>query len=122
MKTFDVYKHPTQGYQAVKQGFSWPALAFTWLWAFVKKMWGFGFAALGIMFLLGYVSVVFETQGREGGVVFMFFGQWGVHLIFGFQGNDWRRWWLGKRGFHKMRTVEAVTPEGAIADAVEGSR
>ena len=25
MKTFNVYKHPTQGIEAVKVGFSWPA-------------------------------------------------------------------------------------------------
>ena len=121
MKKFDVYKHPTQGYQAVKQGFSWPALSFNWLWAFVKKMWGIGFAAVGIFSLLSYGEVVFEAQGREDEVMFMVFGQVGVALVFGFQGNDWRRWWLGKRGFHKMRTVEAVRPKEAIADAVEGS-
>ncbi|PCJ61630.1 MAG: hypothetical protein COA65_01390 [Rhodospirillaceae bacterium] len=60
MKTFDVYKHPIQGYQAVKQGFCWPALFFTIIWAFAAKMWALGFTILGIIFTLSLVETVAE--------------------------------------------------------------
>ena len=39
MKTFKVYEHEIYGYEAVKQGFSWPALFFGFIWALVKKLW-----------------------------------------------------------------------------------
>ena len=37
MSTFRIYQHPTQGYAAVKVGFSWPALLFNWIWMFSKQ-------------------------------------------------------------------------------------
>jgi len=41
MRTFNVYKHPTQGFEAVKVGFSSPAFFFGIIWMMVKKLWGF---------------------------------------------------------------------------------
>lgn len=121
MKTFDVYKHPTLGYQAVKQGFGWPAFFFTVIWAFVKKMWGLGFAFLGVIFLLTLVETVFEQEGSEGGVLVMLLAQLVFYIIVGVKGNDWRRGNLQKRGFEKLRTVQAETPEAAIGEVAKPS-
>jgi hypothetical protein len=43
MKTFKVFRHPTLGFQAVKEGFSWPGFFFGPIWAFAKKLWGYAF-------------------------------------------------------------------------------
>ena len=119
MKTFDVYKHPTQGYQAVKQGFGWPAFFFTVIWAFVKKMWGLGFAFLGVIFLLTIVETVFEQEGSQGGVLIMLLAQLVFYIMVGVKGNDWRRGNLVKRGFEKLNTVEAETPDAAIGSVAK---
>jgi len=119
MKTFDVYKHPTQGYQAVKQGFGWPAFFFTVIWAFVKKMWGLGFAFLGVIFLLSLVKTVFEQVGSEGGVQVMSLALLAFYIVFGVEGNNWRRGNLQKRGFEKLRTVQAETPDAAIGEVAK---
>ena len=42
MKTFQVYKHPIAGIEAIKVGFSFPAFFFGWIWMFIKKLWGYG--------------------------------------------------------------------------------
>ncbi len=121
MKAFDVYKHPAQGYQAVKQGFAWPAFGFSWIWAFVKKMWGLGFAFLGVLFLLLLVEAVFEQEENMGGVLLMFLAQLVFFIVVGAKGNDWRRGNLVKRGFEKLNTVEAATPDAAVASVAKTS-
>ena len=40
MKTYKIFKNPTGQYEAVKQGWSWPAFFFGGIWACVKKIWG----------------------------------------------------------------------------------
>ncbi|MFH1007349.1 MAG: hypothetical protein V1800_07605 [Candidatus Latescibacterota bacterium] len=37
---FVVFSHPVQGYEAVKEGFSYPGFLFTFVWALYKKLWG----------------------------------------------------------------------------------
>jgi len=121
MKTFDVYKHPTQGYQAVKQGFGWPAFIFTVIWALVKKMWGLGFAFLGVIFLLTLVETAFEQEGSQGGVLVMLLAQLAFYIVVGVKGNDWRRGNLVKRGFERLNTVEAETLDAAIGSVAKSS-
>jgi hypothetical protein len=47
VKTFNAYCHPTGDFEAVKIGFSWPALFFSFVWMLAKKLWKF--AALWIV-------------------------------------------------------------------------
>jgi len=125
MKTFDVYKHPTQGYQAVKQGFGWPAFFFSVIWAFIKKMWGLGFVFFGVISFLSFLEVVVNQEGSDGGVLLILLAQLGAYLIFGFNANEWRRGNLEKRGYRKLDSIKTKTPESAIALMTEnyaGSR
>ncbi len=115
MKSFDVYRHPTQeGYQVVKQGFGWPAFFFGAIWAFVKKMWGLGFALLGINIVLYYFQAGFEEEGSVAGVLLMLLASMMVWIVVGVKGNDWRRRTLFQRGFEKVDTVNAATLDAAI--------
>ncbi len=41
MRSFNVYRHPAEGYEAVKTGFSWPALLLGIIWMLAKKLWTF---------------------------------------------------------------------------------
>ncbi len=119
MKTFDVYKHPDNRYQAVKMGFGWPAFCFTWLWAFVKKMWVEGLVLLAVAVTISALDRVLELNKTFSGVILSLL----LSLIFcffvGLKGNHWRRNNLVKRGFEKMDTVEARTRDAAIAMVVK---
>ena len=119
MKTFDVYKHPTQGHEAVKRGFSWPAFFFTWIWAFIKKLWGMGLAFIGIMLVLVIIETEFEQEGSEGGVLIMLLLELGVFIWFGVKGNEWRNKNLKKRGYEHIQTLEAETPDAAISSVAK---
>ena len=122
MRTFDVFKHPTQGVQAVKQGFGWPAFFFAGIWAFVKRMWGIGFAFFGILFALILIETAFEQEGSEGGVLIMLLVQVALFITVGVKGNDWRRGNIVKRGFKHISTVQAEAPDTAIGYVAEQLR
>src|SRR3989337_3893601 len=63
MKTFDLYRHPTLGYEAVKRGFSWPGFFITPLWALSKRMWLGGALLLVIWFFLFAARADARAQG-----------------------------------------------------------
>ena len=46
--------------------------------------------------------------------------QLGLAVFIGFQGNEWRRGSLRKRGYNSVGTVEATNPESAIATLTRG--
>ena len=119
MKTFDVYNHPVLGYEAVKQGFSWPALFLTVIWVFFKKMWGNGGVFLGVFCLLYIGAVAFGAEGGETGIVLMNLLALALCVFVGFKGNDWRRSDLSRRGFDNLTTVQAETPDAAIGKAAK---
>ena len=66
MKTFNVYKHPTQGIEAVKIGFSWPAFFFGIIWMLVKKLWGLAGAWFAVYIVLSLIEKVTDQSGEGG--------------------------------------------------------
>jgi hypothetical protein len=115
MKTYDVYKHPVVGYEAVKQGFSWPAFFFNWIWAFVKKMWVFGLLIIGISVCSSIIQSALTLEDSAGAMLILLAAQIGFLIFIGKKGNEWRRYSLKKRGFEHLKTVLAESPDGAIA-------
>ncbi len=107
-KTFEVYKHPTLGFQAVKIGFNWPAYFFGICWMLSCQLWekvGIWIVMYVILFALGGDSTIF---------VFICIA---IGLIPGFKGNEWRSSNLKSRGFELVTAVEANTKDKAIAKA-----
>lgn len=119
MKTFNVYRHPDQGFEAVKVGFSWPALSAGLIWMLAKQLWG-----LSALWIALYVSLSLVESGagesESGGsqtLVYLHLvaGYFVLSLLPGFKGNEWREKNLVKRGFELRGTVQAETPEAAIS-------
>ena len=53
MKSYRIFKHPAGHIEAVKQGWSWPGLFFTFIWAFIKRLWAVGGVVLAVAFVVG---------------------------------------------------------------------
>ncbi len=119
MITFDVYKHPVLGYRAVKQGFSWPALFFSVLWAFVKGIWGLGLVIFGVLLLLHLFRWALIGEVGDEGAALVYVLIAGVIIYVGFKANDWWRRDLENRGFKQVASLSAMTPSAAIAEAAE---
>lgn len=125
MKQYKVFRHPSGTSEAVKQGWSWPAFFFIFIWAMVKKMWGLGVGVLiGSLVLEFILNTAVGTAGGgadgivggvEGGKLLPSIVSFVVNVILGVNGNSWREKNLVSRGFEHMDTVTAANPEGAMA-------
>jgi len=129
MKTYKVYKHPINGYEAVKVGFSWPAFflgppPLFLLWMLSKKLWG----KTGTWFLvlivlqIGIASQLLLSETYLLMLIVLcncdYFALW---LVQAFKGNSWRTTNLEKRGFELVQEVQAKTPSVAMAQAQKGA-
>jgi hypothetical protein len=119
VKGFSVYKHPTLGFEAVKVGFSWPALLIGPIWMLVKRLWGLAIGWIAMYVALSVVESVTDKSEPGGAQAFVYLllaaGYLAIALVPGFKGNRWRDENLSRRGFVSVKTVEAETPDAAIA-------
>jgi Protein of unknown function (DUF2628) len=119
MKTFNVYRHPVQGLEAVKAGFSWPAASAGPIWMLVKQLWGWSALWIALYVSLSLVETDTDTSELGGTQALVYLhlvaGYVALSLIPGFKGNQWREKNLVRRGFEMLGTVQAETPEAAIS-------
>ena len=125
MKTFNIYKHPTQGIQAVKVGFSWPALFFGILWLLSKKLWSFSGIWVATYFFLTITERATEHFAGSEAKAFLYLilaaCYFAVWLVPAFKGNSWREHNLFKRGYEKIESIQSKNPDAAIAQATKNT-
>jgi hypothetical protein len=119
MKTFNVYRHPIQGLEAVKVGFSWPAASAGPIWMLVKQLWGWSVLWIALYVSLSLVETDTDTS-ELGGIQALVYlhlvaGYVALSLIPGVKGNQWWERNLVRRGFEMLGTVQAETPDAAIS-------
>jgi hypothetical protein len=95
--------------RAVKDGFSWPAFVFSFLWAAAHRMWGVAAALFGLELALGWVG---KAVGFD--VVTDIAVSTGAAIILGFVANDILRWSLGRRGLVERGVIGAHSAEEAV--------
>jgi hypothetical protein len=86
----------------VKEGFCWPALFFSFLWALWHRMW---LVALLVALASIALEIVLSATGANGaarGAINL-----GFALFVGASANDWRRAWLARRGLRLSEIVAA---------------
>ena len=113
MKQYKIFKHPSGNSEAVKQGWSWPAFFFSFIWAMVKKQWALGFAVLVGFFVLGFI--IGAVGGGDSSDAIINVIALIINIVFGINGNSWREKNLISRGYEQADTVTAANPEGAVA-------
>lgn len=107
MRLYTVYTRPwaTDGdYLLVKEGFCWPAAAFTVLWALWKRMWLEALAICSVEVALGAGLALIGMDVVSSLVI-----QTGLQVLLGIIGNDLHRQALRRRG---MVEEGAVSGEG----------
>ena len=95
--------------RAVKEGFSWPAFTFSFLWAFYHRMWVIGLLLLALELVAGAVGEAFGF-----GAVTDLAVSTGLAAILGFVANDLLRWALGRRGYLERGVMGASSAEEAV--------
>lgn len=111
MKTYNIYTNPSGHVEAIKQGWSWPGFFFTWIWCFVKKLYGLGIG-LSIFFL---ITILMRKVSQEMSVL-AFLVRFGVLIWIGSSGNEMRGKKLLENGYKFEGAINALSPEDAIAE------
>jgi len=114
MRVYTVHMRPgpeQRGGDAVlvKEGFCWPALFFSVLWALAHRMW---IEALGFL----VVTVAADAAGALLGLDRLSDAALalGIALVIGFVANDLRRRSLGRRGYVEAAIVAATDADAAV--------
>lgn len=81
------------GIVLVKEGFSFPAFAFSWAWLLWHRLWIA--AALWIALIIVVSLVAQNLLGAEGAAICSL----ALQLMLGFEANDIRRWTLERKGY-----------------------
>ena len=114
MRAFDLYQSPERDprVEAVKYGFSWPALLFGWVWAIVKGMPALAAVLFGVDLAFAWTETALTGPAWlvEGlGAAFL-----AKALAVGALANRWRRRHLVARGYRSVDRIEAHSVRGAI--------
>ena len=103
MKQFTIFHNPILGYQVAKNGWSWPAFFFQWIWAFMKRLWLVG----SIVLLAGTALSSVPELWLVGELV--------ISVVMGAYGN---KLWVAELRYleyEQAAVVEAKTPDDALA-------
>ena len=84
---------------AIKDGWSWPAFFFNWIWALTKSLW--------IPAVISLVIII--PLIMAGG-----FPSLAVGIVFGIYGNKWWANNVMKQGYSELTMVQAPNPASAI--------
>lgn len=119
MRTFQTYRHPTRGSEAVKQGFSWPAFFFGGFWMIACGLWG-KFGLWLLLYLAAAAAQVYaETLSSDAlyqvAQLALLAGHFALWLIPAFRGNAWRSAKLLGRGYELTGTIPAENKHAAVA-------
>ena len=91
----------------VKEGFCWPALFFSVIWAIWKGLW-----LVALLFLLLQAALSFFFSVFLVGTLTQVVLSLVLAIAIGFFANDLRRWTLSRRGF---RDADVVAERNLIA-------
>lgn len=96
----------------VRDGFSWGAFVFTFLWFFFHRLW-----LVGILVLLGLFGLAFLFDVLKVAPWAGVLAQGLLQILIGLEANSLRRWTLARRGKPVMDVVSGSDLEEAEAKA-----
>lgn len=127
MKQYKIFEKPAGRREAVKQGWSWPAFFFSFIWAFAKKMYAAGALLLAVGILSGFLShkvdELFAMGDKSARSMdhLWHLAQWVLMVVLGVNGNELRERNLKARGYELRGAVAANTAAEALAKSPEPS-
>ena len=98
--------------ELVKDGFSWGAFFFTFLWFFVHRLWLAGLGVLLIVVAFGGLMAVLDVHPLAGSIAQLL-----LQSLIGLEANSLRRWTLSRRGRPAVDAVTATDQDEAEAKA-----
>jgi hypothetical protein len=94
----------------VKEGFSWAALLFGWIWLLFHRAW-----VPAVVVLAANVLIGVQTAGGARVVL-----EIALALLLGLTGRDLVRWSLARRGYTLAHVLAARDADSALARLLTG--
>ena len=120
MSTYKVFKHPENGFEAVKSGFAWLA-PFNPIWPLFRRLWLLFLTYIFVILII--TSIDFTFYGFNGYIdianaddlqlIFLII-QIIIFISPGFKGNEWTANNLQKQGYIFDCTIEAKNKNDAL--------
>ena len=99
---------PDRDIMLVKEGFSWPALLFSVLWALWCRLWWVALGLLALQVALGGAVALLGLDPLSEAAISL-----GFAVIVGLVANDLKRWTLRRQGFVEVAVVIAGDRDAA---------
>ena len=115
MNEYHIYTNPLGKYHAVKQGWSWIAFIFFWMYALVKGKWKLGLLTLAIILPISIFFSMLAVHVPITGLIPIAIMIWFARY-YGKYGHVWKEEKLIAQGFEHLDTLDAQTEAGAIAE------
>src|SRR5258705_369877 len=114
-RTFEIFRHPLRDSKAVKVGFSWPGFFFTWIWAFVSRLWVAGSLLFVLSLVFGLLPFFLSFQSPYENRLVLAFLSLVFQFAVGLKANSWKSEALQNRGYECVGAITAATTGEAIA-------
>lgn len=121
-RLFKLYEHPTQGFQAVKVGFCWPAFFLTVIWMMAHRLWRL-LAIWIALYIVVHLAEGFLETIDDSSLTYLLFlvviliASVALCLVPGYRGYSWREKDLLNRGYNFVQAIRAESPGDAISKA-----
>jgi hypothetical protein len=119
-RCYDVYRKSDGTWETIKIGFSWPAMLFGAIWAWVSGMVGIGFALLALGIFLRILPALLAginpySSDKSSVFILSLLVSIVLPICVGLFGNEWRKNSMSKRGYELIaKSVHASNKEEAI--------
>lgn len=113
MRTYTVHELPGapidgDGIIFVREGFSWGAFIFNWIWALWNRLWLAAVLYLAASIAIAALIPLIGFDEVAATIIAL-----GLQFFFAAEANDIRRWTIKTRGYREIGIVTALTEEEA---------
>lgn len=130
MNNYKIFKSTSDTYEAVKQGWSWPAFFFVIFWLLIKRLWVVAIILFIIMlpivaYFMPDLQHATDQQIKEASDMMNRIGlivETPIRFILAFYGNKLREQNLIKRNYVLVGNITAESPAKAIEQYLKGNK
>ena len=120
MSSYNVFKHPEKGFEAVKSGFAWLA-PFNPIWPLFRGLWILFYTYIFVILVLASIDAqiygtvdVIDISNANNLQWILFIIQIVIFASPGFKGNEWTATNLQKKGYIFDCSIEAKNKNEAL--------
>ncbi|MDM0009306.1 DUF2628 domain-containing protein [Variovorax sp. J22G73] len=118
MKIYKVFEHPSGHREAIREGWSWTAFLFGWIWALCHGVWPLALGVLAFGMLIGFGAPGLGASNATTLVIASLFGIVNS-IVLGSIGNSLRASWQVGKGYACVDVVQAANAQEALWMRVE---